>query len=127
MTVTVLKTFFQKKGPKVISYRDYKNYSNGIFRQLINDDFNVLHQASNEHQPLQTYLNVCIRALDVCAPRKTKYVRANNFPFMNENILKAIMTRSRLRNKFLPNRTPENRIAYNQQRNLCFFNTRNKT
>ena len=47
MTVTVLKTFFQKKGPKVISYRDYKNYSNDIFRQLINDDFNVLHQTSN--------------------------------------------------------------------------------
>ena len=119
MTVTVLKTFFQKKGSKVISYRDDKNYSNDIFRQLINDDFNVLHQTSNEHQPLQTYLNVCIRALDVCAPRKTKYVRANNSPFMNKNISKAIMTRSRLRNKFLRNRTPENRIAYNQQQNFC--------
>ena len=73
MTVTVLKTFFQKKGPKVISYWDYRNYSNDIFRQLINDDFNVLHQTFNEHQPLQTYLNVCIRALDV---------RANNSPFI---------------------------------------------
>ena len=99
MTVTVLKTFFQKKEPKVISYRDYNNYSNDIFRQLINDDFNVLLQTSNEHhQPLQTYLNVCIRALDVCAPRKTTYVRANNSPFMNKNTSKAIMTRSRLRN-----------------------------
>ena len=136
MTITVLKTFFQKKGPKVISYRDYKNYSNDIFRQLINDDFNVLHQTSNEHQPLQTYLNVCMRALDVCAPRKTKYVRANNSPFMNKNISKAIMTRTRLRNKFLRNRTPENRTAYNQQRNFCvsliretkreYFNSLNK-
>ena len=118
-TVTVLKTFFQKKGPKVISYRDYKNYSSDIFRPLINDDFNVLHQTFNEHQPLQTYLNVCMRALDVCAPKKTKYVRANNSPFLNKNISKRIMTRSRLRNKFLRNRTPENRIAYNQQRNFC--------
>ena len=119
MTVTVLKTFFQKKGPNVISYRDYKNYCNDIFRQLINNGFNVLHQTSNEHQPLQTYLNVCIRALDVCAPRKTKYVRANNSPFMNKNISKAIMTRTRLSNTFLRNRAPENRIAYNQQRNFC--------
>ena len=119
ITVTVLKTFFQKKGPKVINYRDYKNYSNDIFRQLINDDFNVLHQTSNEHQPLQIYLNVCIRALDVCTPRKTKYVRANNSPFMNKNISKAIMTRSKLRNKFLRNRTPENRIAYNQPHIFC--------
>ena len=38
MTVTVLKTFFQKKGPKVISYRDYRNYSNDIFRQLATSD-----------------------------------------------------------------------------------------
>ena len=80
----------------------------------------MLHQTSNEHhQPLQTYLNVCIRALDVCAPRKTKYVSANSSPFMNKNISKAIMTGTRLRNKFLRNRTPENRIAYNQQRNFC--------
>ena len=79
----------------------------------------MLNQTSNEHQPLQTYLNVCIRALDVCTPRKTKYVRANNSPFMNKNISKAIMTRSRLRNKFLRNRTPENKIAYNHQRNFC--------
>ena len=119
MTVTALKTFFQKKGSKVISHRDYKNYSNDIFRQLVNDDFNVLYQTSNKHQPLQTYLNVCIRALDVCTPRKTKFVRANNSPFMNKNISKAIMNRSRLRNNFLRNRTPENRIAYNQQRNFC--------
>ena len=119
MMVTVLKTFFQKKGPKVISYRDYKNYSNDIFRPLINDDFNVLHQTFNEHQPLKTYLNVCMRALDACAPRKTKYVRANNSPFLNKNISKGIMTRSRLRNKFLCNRTAKNRIAYNQQRNFC--------
>ena len=34
---------------------------------------------------------------------------------MNRNILKAIMIRSRLRNKFLQNKTPENRFAYNQQ------------
>ena len=79
----------------------------------------MLHQTSSEHQPLQTYLNVCIRALDVCALRKTKYVRTNNSPFMNKNTSKAIMTRSRLRNKFLRKRTPENKIAYNQQRNFC--------
>ena len=29
------------------------------------------------------------------------------------------MIRSRLRNKFLRNKTPENRVAYNQQRNFC--------
>ena len=37
---------------------------------------------------------------------------------MNKKISKAIMDRIRLRNKILKNRSPENRFAYNQQRNF---------
>ena len=32
LTVTVLKTFFKKRSPKVISYRNYKHFSNDLFR-----------------------------------------------------------------------------------------------
>ena len=35
------------------------------------------------------------------APIKEKYVRANNPPFMNKTLSKAVMTRSRLRNRYL--------------------------
>ena len=38
---------------------------------------------------------------------------------MNKDILRAIMKRTRLCNKFLKVRTIENKIAYNKQRNLC--------
>ena len=84
------------------------------FDQLFN-----FQQGTNENPPLETYLDICLRALDECAPNKKKYIRANNSLFMNRNILKAIMIHSRLRNKFLRNKTPENRFAYNQQRNFC--------
>ena len=50
---------------------------------------------------------------------KRKYCRANQGPFMNKNISKAIMTRSRLRNKFLKNKNALNKFLYNRQRNFC--------
>ena len=53
------------------------------------------------------------------APMKTKYVRANNAPFMNKKLSKAIMTRSRLRNKLLKNPDEVNKRNYNKQRNYC--------
>ena len=50
---------------------------------------------------------------------KMKYIRANNSPFMNNDLSKAIMVRSRLRNKFLKLKTNESREAYQTQRNYC--------
>ena len=50
---------------------------------------------------------------------KQKYVSSNHSRFLNKEILKAIMNRTRLRNKFLRSRSTEDRSAYNQQRNFC--------
>ena len=38
---------------------------------------------------------------------------------MNKELKKAIMVRSKLRNKFLKSRSEEDRKAYNKQRNMC--------
>ena len=53
------------------------------------------------------------------APMKTKYLRANNSPFMNKELTKVIMVRSRLKNKSLKLKTTEAREAYRKQRNFC--------
>ena len=53
------------------------------------------------------------------APMKTKYVRANNAPFMSRLLSKAIMTRTRLRNKFLKNPNEINKSNYSKHRNYC--------
>ena len=50
---------------------------------------------------------------------KRKYVRANEAPFMTKELHKAIMKRSRLRNKFLKNKNEINRNNYKVQRNYC--------
>ena len=45
--------------------------------------------------------------------------RANQAPFLMKEIKKEIMTRSRLRNKFLRCRSDKNKKAYDEQRNRC--------
>ena len=57
--------------------------------------------------------------LNSFAPIKKKYARGNQMPFMTKNLSKEIMTRSRLRNKYLKHKTEENRLLYTQQRNKC--------
>ena len=50
---------------------------------------------------------------------KKKYARGNQMPFMTKDLSKEIMIRSRLRNKYLNNKSEENRLLYTQQRNKC--------
>ena len=50
---------------------------------------------------------------------KNKLIRGNNAPFMNKTLSQAFMHRSQLKNKFNKNRTEQNKIAYNRQRNYC--------
>ena len=64
-------------------------------------------------------MKIVIRLLSIFAPIKERCIRANNSPLMNKTLSKAVMTRSRLRNKFIKNPTPENKSNYTKYRNYC--------
>ena len=113
MTVTVMKTHFQKREPKVIQYRDFRNFSEIEYRDFL------IGLAQDPNQSYEIFLQRCKEALDIRAPLKSKYLRSNHSPFMNKNISKAIMDHTRLRNKFLKSRSTESKLAYNKQRNYC--------
>ena len=53
------------------------------------------------HTSLSFFRNVFKEALCEVAPLKQKYIRTNNGFFMNKDITKVIMKRTRLRNKYL--------------------------
>ena len=57
--------------------------------------------------------------LNELAPIKKRYLRGNSQPFMTKTLRKAIMTRSRLRNKYNYQHTAENWHNYKKQRNFC--------
>ena len=65
------------------------------------------------------FFEICHTVLNTHAPKKKKYIRGNNKPFMTKTFSKAIMQRTRFRNKFLKNPTDQNKLIYNKQRNFC--------
>ena len=93
MIITILKTYFQKKEPNIIQYQDHKNFFEAKYREFL---FNLV----SDHDQCPSYeiiLRQCKIALDSRAPLKHTYLRSNHSPFMNKDISKAIMDRTRLR------------------------------
>ena len=90
--VSVCKTSFKKQKPQTVTYRDYKRFDNEKFEENL---------------------------ITNLAPTKQKHIRGNQSPFMNKDIHKAIMTKTRLGCRFLKEANPMNRLAYKKQRNYC--------
>ena len=100
ITVTVLESYLEKEQPKILSYRDFRKFSSNNFRTQILQDFSTQH-LSSDSPSLNFYVDICIRAFDIYAPKEKKYLGANNSPFMNKAISKPVMDRTKLRNKLL--------------------------
>ena len=120
MTVTVMKTFAPKQGPILVKYRDYRKFNSQTFKKELQYNLSII----NDNTCYDKFENTFKEVLDKHAPIKTKNVRANNAPFMNKMLSKAIMNRSRLKNKFHKNPNNINESRYKQQRNYCVNLTR---
>ena len=59
------------------------------------------------------------KLIDKHVPLKTKVQRGNTAPFMNQQLQKAIYTRSRLKKRLNKSPTQENRSKFKKQRNKC--------
>ena len=118
MTLTVMKVFYKKQKPNIVTYRNYKHFSNEAF---MFDVKNSIIQMTSERNNLEfdRFKTALDKAIQRHAPIKKRYVRANQAPFINKKINKEIMKMSRLRNKFLNTKNDIDRKAYNKQRNLC--------
>ena len=104
MIVTVMKTSYRKIEPRVINYRDNKSFSSEGFRESLLENLKR-KLLENPDQSSNNFVNTCNTVLDKQVPKKKKYVRGNQSPFMNKTLSKAIMLRTNLRNKFLKNRS----------------------
>ena len=113
-----MKTFFEKLEPTVVSYRDYKYFENDRFKTDLLSEFGKAN-IEEKGNGLNNFLNACKRILDIHIPRKQKYARVSHMPFMNKALPKEITTRTPLRNKFLKDRSEENKRKYSKPRNYC--------
>ena len=88
-------------------YVNIKNVNITTFRNKLHENLSIIGQNITYSQFEDIFMGI----LDKDAPMKGKYIRANNGPFMNKTISKAIMNRSRLRNRFIKN---PNEVNQNQ-------------
>ena len=103
IAVTVMRVRFKRLQPKNKHYRKYKRFDNNVFREH-------LLQSSNQANSR----NDCL-----CELEKKMYLRGNNLYFINKELSKGIINRTRLRNRFLQNKSEGNRRKYSKQRNYC--------
>ena len=116
LVVTILKMYLPNNQPKVITYRDYKNFDNSRFSEELLYEIKKLGPLNKN---INIFHNICFAVLEKYAPEKRKYIRANQANFMDSKLNHAIMPRSKLRNKFLNSRSNKDREAYKKQRSLC--------
>ena len=106
---------YKRSPPKIISYRDYRSYSPVIFKTELDSILSFdLNYVDND-----TFTKIVMDLLNKHCPIKLKYVRGNDNPFMTKELRKAIMKRSKLRNRVNKLKSLEAIYDYRKQRNYC--------
>ena len=116
-TLAVMKVFYKKQNPYIVTYRNYQDFPNEAFMIEVK---NTIIQITSENNDLEfdRFKTGLDETFQRNAPIKKQYFQANQAPFINKKINKEIMKRSRLRNEFLNTQNDYDRKAYNKQRNL---------
>ena len=99
MTLTVLKWYFAKQKPRILNCCDYRFFNKTLFRdQVLNKLRNLNLQISDKG--LKHFKETCLSVLNIIVPLKIRFIRANQAPFMNNEIQRGVMVRSKLRKTF---------------------------
>ena len=81
----------KKQRPKIIKSFENDNFCQDLKKELLKFDITNV--------PLSKFNDIVLSVLDKHAPKKMKYICLNNCNFMTKELRKAIMNRSKLRNK----------------------------
>ena len=111
MTLPVMRKVLRNiRLNKTINYTTSKNFSNEKYKEtLIN---NLCKENFINNDGFQRFCHISLDALDKHTPCNKKHAQSNHMPFFNKELLKAIMTKIKLQNIFLQNRSVENIICY---------------
>ena len=118
---TLLKTQYVKLPPKNISYRNFSNFNEQEFLNDLHKSFSGVTFFDHSF-----FSNILETIIEKHVPLKNKIIRANQKPYVNKELSKAIMKRTQLKNVSLKNPTIQNQNNYKKQRNyVCSLNREN--
>ena len=67
---------------------------------------------------LKHFEETCLSVVNIIAPLKNRFIRANQASFINKKLQRAVMVRSKLRKKFPKSRSVSDKKAYNSNLNM---------
>ena len=110
MIYTMLKSCFKNAEPIILNYRDYKRFSKENFDRKLEESLTNCGDSYDDFQ------NIFVSELNKHAPKKKKVLRGNNKPHIDKILRKAIMKRSRLKNKANKTKNPRDISNYKKLR-----------
>ena len=123
MVIAIFRSTFVRLLPKIIKYRNFKGFNENIFCHEL--DLTLLKgEIYKSEDPYSKLTEIFQEILRKHAPLKSKQVRGNHAPFMDKELSKVIMNKSRLRNKYLKWSSRENFLAYKKVKSKCDTLTR---
>ena len=99
LILSVFRSYFIRIPPKTTEYRNYKNFNETVFLHDLDQELLKGEISKSNNEMYSTYAKAFRLVFDKHAPLKVKKVRGNQGPFMTKELSKAIMNKSKIRNK----------------------------
>ena len=115
---TMFKSTFEKLPPKELSYRSYKRFDKTNFCHDLDVRLSRC-EIYNSPEPYKKLSEIMSDTLEHHAPLKKRKLRGNHKSFINKELSKLLMTKSRIKNKYLKWKSRENFLAYKNIKNKC--------
>ena len=112
-----MKSYSAKQSPNIVNYREYTHFDKDKFIDEIS--FNLTKHNLQE-LTFEAFISM-LTAFEKHASLKKKNLRANHSKFGTKERSKAIMLRSKLRKRFLKDKTEESGRKCKKQRNACVY------
>ena len=115
---TFFKSHYTRLKPKIIYYRNYKNFNEELFLKDL-ENSNLSANSDNLHKNYTNLSQTFSKIVQEYASLKIKILRGNHTPFINREFRKDIYKHSRLGNKFFKDLSEEDKLLFKNQRNKC--------
>ena len=70
---------------------------------------------------LKHFKETCLSVVNTIAPLKSRFIWANQAPFINKEIQGGVTVRPKLRKKFLKSRSESHKKGYNKEINVLVY------
>ena len=119
LVVSILRASFKKLPRKIITKRDQKCFNQEHFLRDLDSRLLQVELYRNCHEPCKKLTEIFNDIINHHAPLKQKQVRENHAPFLTQELSKAIMNKSKAKNKYLNWPPRENFISCKRTKSKC--------